>query len=399
MNNQELTDYIEKNINEINITTLNVLVQLLPTADKEKIKKTIEKIWPDKFNSQYVEYDYTTFQFSKDNIPKNESIRTLLSMFNNSKSGKIIHARRELKKRFPYQDYPVQRKILDAIVKKGTKLDITWASPYLSNDNYWKAEYLDTVIKIWENDTTKWRLTKVVSERASSDYIRDYLEKHHSNTKSNATVYNLFATRIAEEDPSFVIDKKQLFPMQYVFCCAKTNRKISHDDAIAGFYNCIADSFNRLYFDFDDFDDCIRYRKKIRFFFYCLRDLGMVQEIVECNEWITKVSRAIKQSMIDKFGKLVATSEREKRYKTFLHKSIIPQNFPSEYVSFIYNFYIETNTQYIEPDKPDESQSQLFDENGVYIDDYPSTSSNIEPLITRGDESFILKSDFQDPPF
>ncbi|MBR4116299.1 MAG: hypothetical protein IKK40_09835, partial [Bacteroidales bacterium] len=149
-------------------------------------------------------------------------------------------------------------------------------------------------------------------------------------------VYDLFATRAATDYKNFVADKKMLTPMQYVFWCVTNNRKFTHDDAIAGFYSCMAISFNSAHWEFEDIYVLVQ-NKKIKYFFHCLRNMGMSQEIMECNNWLVLVSKAIWEKMVKKYGDEIQTKEyyyyerEQKKYKDYLHQSVIPPLFPKEH--------------------------------------------------------------------
>lgn len=350
-----ITDYILANLPDISITALNVIVQQLPDEEKVKVRKAIEELqkkeqcsYDSKWNS--VKYDAITYELSKEEeFPKNEPIETLLRWFNNPKSKKIQYARFALRKRFLYQSLSVQKKIMDALMQRGSKGDVKWAIKYLHHDILWNDSYLDAVIAVWEKEKIRsWMSARVVAKRAPKEFVRHVAENFSSinncvldpwNRKpTTATyVYDLFATRAAIDYKDFVADKKMFTPMQYVFWCAKTNRKITHDDAIAGFYSCMAISFNSVNWEFDDIEYCVQNIKKIKYFFHCLRNRGMFQEIMECNDWLMLVSKTVRRKMVEKYGDEIQMKEfyeyerEQKKYKGYLHQSVIPRLFPEEH--------------------------------------------------------------------
>ena len=355
-----ITDYILANLPDMNITTFNVLVQQLPDGEKAKVRDAVEELrkkelypYDSKWNS--VKYDSITYELSREEeFPKNEPIETLLRWFNKPKSKKIQYARFALRKRFLYQNLSVQKKIMDALMQRGSKGDVKWAIKYLHHDIFWKDSYLDAVIAVWEKEKIRsWMLARVVAKRAPKEFVRHVAENFSSinncvldpwNRKpTTATyVYDLFATRAASDYKDFVADKKMLTPMQYVFWCAKTNRKFTHDDAISGFYSCMAISFNSVNWEFDDIEYCEQNIKKIKYFFHCLRNREMFQEIMECNDWLMLVSKTIREKMVKKYGEEILTKMHfeyeieQKKYKVYLHQSVIPQLFPEEHRYFVF---------------------------------------------------------------
>ena len=363
MNPTHITDYILANLPDISITAFNVLVQQLPDEEKAKIQDAVEELRKKEFfhyNSKWnnVNYDAITYELSKEEeFPKNEPIETLLRWFNNPRSKKNQYARFALRKRFLFQSLSVQKKIMDALMQKGYKGDVKWATKYLHHDMFWNDSYLDAVIAVWETEKTRsWMLARVVAKRAPKEFVKHVAETFSSinnlvlnpwyKKPTTATyVYDLFATRAASDYKDFVADKKMLTPMQYVFWCAKTNRNITHDDAIAGFYSCMAISFNSVNWEFDDIGDCEQNIKKIKYFFHCLRTKGMFQEIMECNDWLMLVSKTIQKKMVEKYGIDIEREDyfytnSQEKYRKYLHQSVIPQLFPEEYRYFVcYNDY------------------------------------------------------------
>ena len=351
MDNHHITDYILANLPDMSITVLNVLVQQLPDEEKKKVREAVEELRvkdprPYGFKWNTVKYDPTTYELPQEEFPKNESIETLLRWFNNPKSKKIQYARIALRNRFLYQSLSAQKKIIDAFMQRCSNIDVIWAAKYLHHDIFWNDGYLDAVISLWEKDKIgNWLLARVVAKRAPKEFVRHVAENFSAlnNLVSKpcmptmATyVYDLFATRAATDYKNFVADKKMLTPMQYVFWCVTNNRKFTHDDAIAGFYSCMAISFNSAHWEFEDIYVLVQ-NKKIKYFFHCLRNMGMSQEIMECNNWLVLVSKAIWEKMVKKYGDEIQTKEyyyyerEQKKYKDYLHQSVIPPLFPKEH--------------------------------------------------------------------
>ena len=352
MNPTHITDYILANLPDISITALNVLVQQLPDEEKAKVRDAVEELqrkepfsYYSKWNS--VKYDSTTYELPTEEFPKNESIETLLRWFNNPQSKKIQYARIALRNRFLYQSFSAQKKIIDAFMQRSSKIDVMWAAKYIHHDMFWNDRYLDAVISLWEKDKIgNWLLARVVAKRAPKEFVRHVAENFSAlnNCVSkpcmptmSTYVYDLFATRAATDYKNFVADKNMLTPMQYVFWCVKANRKVTHDDAIAGFYNCMAISLNSEKWEFVDIYVLVQDIKKIKYFFHCLRSMGMFKEIMECSDWLMLVSKTVRRKMVEKYGDEIQMKEyydygrEQKKYKGYLHKSVIPQLFPEEH--------------------------------------------------------------------
>lgn len=323
MENAAIIDYLSKNYRNISDDFFSIVIQDIPEESLSPLLLTRLHLIKEKEN------DNQRHAVVEEVVCKNESIRSLLTSFANPHGRKGVHARSELKKRFPYLDYSDQRKIIDAFVKKGRQIDMIWVAKYLLHDIYWKDDYLNAVIKAWEHELDNWWLTKLMVLRAPSDYLRDFVSRYSACKADFGNVkkfrYDLFATRLGLEDTSFVIDKSLFSPMQYVFCCAKLNRKITHEEAAAGFYDCIFTALNQFGWHFCIMNEVWDF-KKVTFFFTCLRNWGMMREIMEFNDWILLVSKVLAQKMHERGNK-----NDEWLYKIYLQRSLLPKYFPEEY--------------------------------------------------------------------
>ncbi len=318
MENAAIIDYISRN--SVSNALFSILIQDIP----EELLSQDLLDW-----RNYVKTNLREPKITEEVISKNESIRSLLTSYANPHGRKGVHARCELKKRFPYLDYSDQRKIIDAFVKKGRQIDVKWVAQYLQHDIYWKDDYLNTVIQTWEQDLSNWLLTKLVVMRAPSDYLRDFINRYSAGKfdlyNGKKFRYDLFATRLCSEDVSFVLDKSLLSPMQYVFCCAKSNRKITHEEAAAGFYSCVVTALNQFGWRFSTLNE-LWDLKKVTYFFTCLRDWGMFQEIIEFNNWMRVVSNVLNQKMQKR-----KDEDDEWLYRIYLQRTVLPKYFPEEY--------------------------------------------------------------------
>ena len=92
----------------------------------------------------------------------------------------------------------------------------------------------------------------------------------------------------------------------------------------------------------DNMKEDATFREKIKYFFHCLRNKGMFQEIMECNDWLMLVSKTIQKKMVEKYGIDIEREDyfytnSQEKYRKYLHQSVIPQLFPEEYRYFVYN--------------------------------------------------------------
>ena len=374
MDNNTIKEYILQNKNNIQDTILYALFHQLSEENRKEVRNEIFLFSRESENTigqSSEEYISPIFQ----DFPKNPAIETLYRWFNNPKSKKIQQARYILRERFPYQSYSVQKKIIDIFIKRGSRTDVKWAAKYLLKKMFWKDDYLSAVKKVWQLEKDNWMLAQIVSTKASIDFIESIIDDIPTNEintimGSISFHYDLFATRLAIEKPDYVIDKTKMLPMQYIICCAKANRKVTHEEAIEGFYDCIAVFFNRLH----DFYE-ILCSKTFNLFFYCLRDLGMAQEIMECSDWIIKVSNLIQKRMSNLFSidfdfnnRNMYLDPQQARYRYYINQSVVRQCFPKEYMHLVRQK--DSNHGYEEREEARDQNKALYEESLEEGSDY-----------------------------
>lgn len=123
----------------------------------------------------------------------NNPIQQLLDDFSNNKSGKVHESRRELQRRFEYQSFEDQKKIIRAFMKKAVKTDVVWCSKYfvmeyadtvylegeaveLVDYLFWENEYLDVVKSYWLHDMENYKLLKVLTRFESPEYLKEKIK-------------------------------------------------------------------------------------------------------------------------------------------------------------------------------------------------------------------------------
>ena len=73
-------------------------------------------------------------------VKKNETIDTLLKWYTDKKSKKVGESKKELKKRFPYQSFAVQKKIIKAFLTSRNIDDAAWGARQA--DLYWDKSFI-----------------------------------------------------------------------------------------------------------------------------------------------------------------------------------------------------------------------------------------------------------------
>lgn len=181
----------------------------------------------------------------------NNSIQQLLDDFSNSKSGKVHESRRELQRRFEYQSFEDQKKIIRAFMKKAVKTDVVWCSKYfvmeyadtvylegeaveLVDYLFWENEYLDVVKSYWLPDMENYKLLKVLTRFESPEYLKEKIKAIENEMDGiiDSIAYSSMLLKVCE-DKRYPLPKERLTPFKYAFISAKTDRTISEEEAVA----------------------------------------------------------------------------------------------------------------------------------------------------------------------
>ncbi len=155
--------------------------------------------------------------------PRNVSIASLIKLYCAQRSGRKEDARRELKLRFNYQDYSVQKKILWLFLN-GSKQDRLFCFKQLKYS--WNKAFEPKLVELWE----KFREPEcafLLVKYGNIDYVR-----RHQEELANSAGYYQVGKRLALEDREYVIERYRLEgPDVYVRLLYETKRAIERDEA------------------------------------------------------------------------------------------------------------------------------------------------------------------------
>ncbi len=300
----ELAKYLVDNVEDSN-DVIRHIINSLSIAELQQLKTDLEFYYfDDSETGRILDFiDKRLYPSQMDKMPKmpNASINQLLDDFNNDKSGRITISRIELQKRFDYQSFDDQKRIVDAFMRRTTKHDVVWCAKYLLDDWFWRDTYFDPVEWYWERDTENYRLFRVIEKRASKEYLNEKIQLFENQNEGviESKAYTWFLVRLGKEK-SFVIKKERLSPFLYVYICAKTGRPVSNDEADSALFQVVSDELSEGFF-------CSRFRRKldgsIVFDFggrigralWVVAKTGNTTALIHFNEWIKEMCREIEK--------------------------------------------------------------------------------------------------------
>ncbi len=295
LNNQDSSIDIIKHL--VNTLKSEQLVELRAATDNEDVWFYTNS----KINAK------TSNEVKTVNVP----LQQLLDDFNNSRSGKVHEARRELKKRFEAQSFADQETIIAAFMTKASKTDVVWCAKYFV-ENYaetvvyqgqqfdvvgymfWKDEYLDVIKHHWEHDMDNYKLLKAIVLFDSTEYLKERIRLIELEAPGiiDRPSYSSLLLKVCE-DKSYLLPKEHLTPPQYAYIAAKTGRNITPEEASAALVWAVNNesrwSFNfarnlQGHLIFRDF----KY-STLGLSLWSLSKLGYSDIIIAFNEWIKQV--------------------------------------------------------------------------------------------------------------
>ncbi len=160
---------------------------------------------------------------------RNQPIKTLLRLYLDKNSGKVSYARREIQKRFDFQDWGVQKKIVAAFLQSG-KSDREWI--YGKVYSQWDKSFYEPMKALWEQYHEEKCAWSIITH-----FPLEYVKENAALLEAVNGYYHL-CMRFAD-DPSYVIDKKRLSGRQYLLALLNSHRSIEHDEARDVFFEII----------------------------------------------------------------------------------------------------------------------------------------------------------------
>jgi len=242
---------------------------------------------------------------------RNTPARTLLKRYLDKKSGKVGEARSEIKYRFDYLDWSVQKRIMTAFLASG-KTDREWA--YTKLLKYWDDSFAPVIESLWNQyhePKCSWTIIRHFPE--------DYLLKNMDLLSAENNYY--FICRRLGNKPDFNIDKTRLAPLDYLSVLYSTGRDIDKKEALDMLYELIGNhcSTGLIIIELGNPHNITRNIgfnprdiRDVRRAIYYLQEMGKSEATETFTNWCNFVAKEIKES--SEFRKLSSQSISDIEY-------------------------------------------------------------------------------------
>lgn len=226
---------------------------------------------------------------------RNTPTNTLLKRYINKKSRRVDEARSEIKYRFNYLDWTVQKRILNAFLASG-KTDREWA--YTKLLNYWDDCFAPVVESLWN---------QYHEPKCSWPIIRHFPEEYVLRNMDSLSIENnyYFICKRLGNSPVFRIEKTKLAPLEYLSVLYSTGRDIDEKEALDLLYELIGNhcSTGLIILELGNPHYIIRNIgfnprdiRDVRRAIYYLREMGKEVPVDTFLNWCNKVAKEIKSS-------------------------------------------------------------------------------------------------------
>lgn len=226
---------------------------------------------------------------------KNISANLLLKRYADKKSGRVGESRKEIKRRFDYLDWNVQKRILVAFLNSG-KTDRSWAYGKLLK--FWDSSFEPIIESLWNQfheSKCSWSIIRFFSEK----YVLENLD-----TLSEGDNYYFICKRLGHH-PDFCIDKSRLSPLDYLSIHYSTGRNLEKAEALDILYELIGNhcTVGLIKLDLSYPNSIIRDRgfnpidiRDVRRGIYYLEAMGYRETVEIFIKWCNEVTYKIRNS-------------------------------------------------------------------------------------------------------
>lgn len=107
----------------------------------------------------------------------NYPIEEVLDDYVNHRTGKVVEAKRQLKKRFDGLDHGMQEKVMMALMEHGGQAERDFVYDKLYGEDFWTDDYIPLIQKWFREFPDDWKLGKVIVKYCSREYILRHLEE------------------------------------------------------------------------------------------------------------------------------------------------------------------------------------------------------------------------------
>ena len=187
---------------------------ILKTLSKEQLEEASDMLYDHLIPLTFMVHR----TLSPDNynvFTKNDSMSNLLKRFEDKKSKRVVESRKEILRRYPYQDYSVQKKIIKSFLSSDCVSGREWAA--IEADRRWDKSFVDSIKSAYEKKAT---------DKVAITYIR-HLPIEYVKAKEESLVMlsrTEFCIRMGDNADQY-IHKYDLSIFEHLYVKARIGKK------------------------------------------------------------------------------------------------------------------------------------------------------------------------------
>lgn len=167
--------FIKENIHDLHPTMLTALLESLDGHDLDLMDKCTDWFEIKVLKGRMLDGRKERVKVKNRPHRLNYPIEEVLDDYVNRHTGKVVEAKRQLKKRFDGLDHSMQEKVMMAFMEHGGKKEREFIYEKLYGDEFWVDDYIPLVQQWWEQ-FQDGKMGKVVVKYCPREYILAHLE-------------------------------------------------------------------------------------------------------------------------------------------------------------------------------------------------------------------------------
>lgn len=292
LHNRTVYDYIKKNVIDLHPSALTGLLESLDGHDMELIDQCTDWFAVKVTKGRILDGRKDRAKVNNSTHRLNYPIKEVLDDYVNRRTGKVVEAKRQLKKRFDGLDHRMQEKVMMAFMEHGGKKEREFIYEKLYGDEFWVDDYIPLVQQWWEQ-FQDGKMGKVVVKYCPREYILAHLEEldHKCN-------YATLCLRTGIEP-----DPERLPAWTYLYVLKTSGGQLRFREGEEVVFQCVR---KYLYEEASDKPVCSIYDiPKVRRMLAYLGEMGRIDDIIAIDafekrmksiprtEWGTAVIKAL----------------------------------------------------------------------------------------------------------
>jgi len=177
LHDRTVYDILKANVRDMHSTLVTALLETLDDYDLELIDKCTDWSELQVLNGRMLDGRKSRAKAGNVSHRLNYPIDEVLDDYVNRRKGRLVEAKRQLKKRFDGLDHDKQEAVMMAFMSQGGRSERSFIYRKLYGEEFWTDSYIPLVQKWHEEFPYDYDIAKVIVKYCPREYILDHLEE------------------------------------------------------------------------------------------------------------------------------------------------------------------------------------------------------------------------------